>query len=111
MRAVISTENSKHLKCQLIAGAANNVLVDAAAGEMLDKIGILYLPDYIVNAGGVINCGMEIVEGKYDANIVNAKVDNIYDTTLKIISLAKEKQISTSRAADEYAEGIINMHR
>ena len=108
MGAVFNTENVKNLKCQLIAGAANNVLLDAATGDALDKMGILYLPDYIINAGGVINCGMEITDGTYDVNVVKAKVEKIYDTTLKIIALAKEKRISTSKAADEYAEGIVN---
>ena len=109
--AVINTENAKNMKCKLIAGAANNVLVDAAAGEVLDKLGILYLPDYIINAGGVINCGMEAIEKIYDVNVVNQKVDDIYNNTLKIITLAKDKKISTSQAADEYAEGIVNAHR
>jgi leucine dehydrogenase len=109
--AVLNTENVKQLKCQLIAGAANNVLMDAETGDSLDKLNILYLPDYIINAGGVINCGMEILEKTYSAEIVNAKVDKIYDTTLKIITLAKEKHISTYRAADEYAQSIINAER
>jgi leucine dehydrogenase len=71
----------------------------------------LYLPDYIINAGGVINCGMEILEKTYSADIVNQKVDKIYDTTLKIVSLAKEKNISTYRAADADAESIIKAGR
>ena len=107
--AVINTGNAKDLRCQLIAGAANNVLVDSAAGEILYEMGILYLPDYIINAGGVINCGMEATEKIYDVNIVNKKVDHIYNTTLKIIDLAKEKKISTSQAADEYAESIFKI--
>ena len=109
--AVLNTENAKSLKCRLVAGCANNVLLDAATGDALDKMGILYLPDYIINAGGVINCGMEIPDGNYDAKVVNARVDKIYDTTLKIIALAKEKQTSIGKAADEYAEGIVNMQR
>ena len=109
--AVLNTINVKQLKCKLVAGAANNVLLDAATGDMLNDAGILYLPDYIINAGGVINCGMEIPDGNYSADTVNANVDKIYDTTLKIIALAKEKRISTYRAADEYAEGIVNAHR
>ena len=111
MRAVLNTENAKHLKCKLISGAANNVLMDAATGDILEDMDILYLPDYIINAGGVISCGMEITDEKYDVDVVNAKVDEIYDTTLKIINLAKEKHISTYRAADEYAEGIVNTQK
>jgi leucine dehydrogenase len=109
--AVLNTENVKHLKCRMVAGAANNILMDAATGEALDKLDILYLPDYIINAGGVINCGMEITDGRYDVNEINARVDKIYDTTLKIIALAKENKTSTSRAADDYAESIIEARR
>jgi leucine dehydrogenase len=107
MGAVLNTENVNKLKCRIIAGAANNILMDAPTGEALDKMGVLYLPDYIINAGGVINCGMEITDGTYDVNVVNSKVDKIFDTTQKIIALAKEKKISTSKAADEYALGIV----
>ena len=108
MGAVLNTENTPKLKCKMIAGAANNVLMDAATGDVIEEMDILYLPDYIVNAGGVINCGVEVCVGRYDVDEVNAWVDKIYDTTLKIIALAKEKKISTYKAADEYAQGIIN---
>jgi len=104
MGAVLSTEKVRHLKCRLIAGAANNVLVDAATGDALEERGICYLPDYIINAGGVLNCGMEIAEGVYEPSTVHARIDDIYNTTLKIIALAKERQISTDRAAQAYAE-------
>ena len=105
--AVLNTGNVGQLTCRLVAGAANNVLMDAATGDALKDRGILYLPDYIINAGGVINCGMEIPDGIYDVDAVKAKTEKIYDTTLKIIALANEKGISTYQAADEYALGII----
>jgi len=112
MGAVLNVNNIPNLKCKLVAGAANNVLMDPAAGELLDKSGILYLPDYIINAGGVVNCGMEIVQGgRYDKAEVEAGCDKIYDTTLKIIALAQDKKISTYQAADDYAFGIINAGR
>jgi leucine dehydrogenase len=107
MGAVLNTGNAGALKCKLVAGAANNALLDAETGDALDNMGILYLPDYIINAGGVINCGMEITEGTYSADAVNARVDKIYDTTLKIIAFAQERRVSTYRAADEYAESVI----
>ncbi|MDR3013174.1 MAG: leucine dehydrogenase [Chitinispirillales bacterium] len=113
MGAVFNGENINRLKCRLIAGAANNVLMDASVGDALNDMDILYLPDYIVNAGGVINCGIEIEDPnwRYDIDYVNTRVDKIYDTTLKIIALAKEKRISTSKAADEYAEGIVDANK
>jgi leucine dehydrogenase len=106
--AVININNAQHLKCKLVGGCANNVLVDSAAGEALAAKGILYLPDYIINAGGVLNCGTEVPPCKYDQAEVTRKVDNIYHTTEKIIKLSKEKHITTYEAAEEYAWGIIN---
>ena len=107
MGAVLNNDNVKGLRCQIICGAANNVLVDASVGEALQKLDILYLPDYIVNAGGVINCGSELTDKPFSVERINQKVAGIYGTTLKIIELAKEKNITTYAAADEYALGII----
>ena len=109
--AVINTDNAKELKCRLIAGSANNVLMDAATGDELESLNILYLPDYIINAGGIINCSIEVTDPVYDINVVNTKVDKIYNTTKKIVALAKQKQISTYQAADEYAQGIIDLEK
>ena len=105
--AILNVDNVKNLKCKMICGAANNVLVDAAAGDAVASRGILYCPDYIVNAGGIINCSAEIISPVYDVDEVNKKVDEIYGTTLNIIELAKKKNISTAAAADEYAMGVI----
>ena len=105
--AIFNVNNVASLKCKLVGGAANNVLVDASVCEEMAARDILYLPDYIINAGGIINCSYEITEPTFDINLVNKKVDDIYFTTLKIIDLAKEKGITTAVAADEYATGII----
>jgi len=111
MGAVLNTNNVSNLNCAIVAGAANNILVDAETADKLEKRDILYLPDYIINAGGVINCGVEIADGVYDVGKVNDRITGIYDTTMKILALAKEKGITTYRAADEYAEGIIKAAR
>ena len=109
--AVLNRENVGNLHCKLVCGAANNVLVDAEAGNALEAAGILYLPDFIVNAGGIINCGAEITDDQYDVDVINKRVDGIYDTTLKVLALAKEKGISTSDAGDLYAMNVIAAHR
>ncbi len=109
--AVFNVDNIKKLKCKMICGCANNVLVDAATGDGLKDLGILYCPDYIVNAGGIINCEAEVVNPVYSADEVNKKVDQIYQTTLNIIEMAQKKNISTAAAADEYAMGIIQKGR
>lgn len=107
MGAVLNVDNVKNLKCSMIAGAANNVLVDEQTCNELEALGILYLPDYIINAGGIMNCSVEVTKDAYDVEKMNAQVDKIYDTTLNIIKLAQEKGITTYAAADEYAMGII----
>lgn len=105
--AVLNTANAQKLQCKMVCGAANNVLVDAQTGDALEARDILYLPDYIVNAGGIINCGAEITEPAFDVAKVIAGVDEIYNTVLKIIALSREKGISTYAAADTYAMGIV----
>jgi len=105
--AVFNVDNVKTIKAKMICGCANNVLVDAATGDALNSLGIVYCPDYIVNAGGIINCVAELEEGGYKVAEVEKKVNGIYQTTLNILQEAKAKGISTARAADEYAMNII----
>lgn len=105
--AVITSEIVDQLKCAIIAGSANNILANSEAGDLLEKKGILYAPDYIINAGGVINCGADIV-GNHDEQYVWQKIDGIYDTTMQIFALAEEKNIPTYQAADQFALAIID---
>lgn len=109
--AVVSVENAKEFNCKVIAGSANNVLVDNAAGDKLEELGILYIPDYIINAGGVINCGFEIEPEGYDKDAVTEKVKNIYNTVTMILEVARDKNIPTYQAADDYALSIIEKGR
>jgi leucine dehydrogenase len=111
MGAVLNRDNVADLTCSLICGAANNVLLDSQTADALAARDILYLPDFIVNAGGVINVAMEATEDHYDVEAVNAKVDAIYDTTQRIIADAKAKDISTNQAAEEYAQAVIDAKR
>lgn len=105
--ALFSVENVKDLKCKAIAGSANNVLVDDAAGEKLHEIGVLYIPDFIINAGGVINCGYEIEPSGWEKEKVKNIVLGIYDTVNMILDRSKKESISPSKAANLYAEEII----
>ena len=108
MGAIISVENVKDMKCKIVAGSANNVLVDNAAGDAIDKAGILYIPDYIINAGGVISCGYEIEPGGWHKEKTLELVNGIYNTVEMVIDHAKKENVPTYKAADEYAMGIIN---
>lgn len=105
--AVLNVGNISTLKCTLICGAANNVLTTPQVGNLLEDLNILYLPDYIVNAGGIINCAPEALNMPYVVEDIKANVEKIYDTTLKVIKLARKEKISTYDAADKYALSII----
>lgn len=89
-------------KGKIIAGAANNQLLTTAHGNVLRQMGILYAPDYVINAGGLINVSYE--GPNYDVDVVMKHVEGIYQTLLEILKIADEKQISTNAASDHIAE-------
>lgn len=90
------------LKCKIIAGAANNQLAEPIHGDLLKEKGILYAPDYLINAGGLINVTFE--GPNYDKSKVMILVEGIYNTLHEIISYAEQHNISTNRASDIIAE-------
>ncbi|KLU61383.1 leucine dehydrogenase [Peptococcaceae bacterium CEB3] len=100
--AVINDETIPQLKCQVVAGAANNVLKEDRHGDELYEKGILYAPDYVINAGGVINVADEL-EG-YNAERALKKVEMVYDNVARVIAIAKRDHIPTYKAADRMAE-------
>lgn len=108
--AVVNAENAQKLNCKIIAGAANNVLLDEAAGEALKARGIAYAPDFIINAGGVINAAGEAA-GDYNEEEVLKKVYNIYNTVEHIMTLSKETGTPEGVLATEYAESIMRGER
>jgi leucine dehydrogenase len=93
------------LRCPIVAGAANNQLASDRNGDMLLARGILYAPDYAINAGGLINVAQEVVG--YDANKVHARVLCIYDTILEISERAKKAHEPPHRIADALVEEIL----
>jgi len=90
------------IQAKLICGAANNQISSCAVGERLRDRGILYCPDYIVNAGGIINVASEL-SGRFDPDWVSAKVEAIPKTLLKIIERAEAENRTTSAVADAMA--------
>lgn len=99
---VINADTLGRLRCQIVAGAANNQLADAAAGDALFDKGIVYAPDYAINAGGVMNVSLEL-EG-YNAERAHAMVERIDATVTAIFERARRDGIATWRAADLEAE-------
>jgi len=85
-----------------VAGGANNVLASKRHGDLLRDMGIVYVPDYVINAGGVI-CVAQQLHG-FDPDKVAAKVDAIGDTCRRVLETAQRENIPTYRAADAIAE-------
>jgi len=101
--ATVNTESIGKMKCAVIAGAANNQLADENIhGAMLIEKGILYAPDFLINAGGLINVGAEL-EG-YNRERVMGNVEKIYNRTLEIFALSDKEKIHTQAAATRIAE-------
>lgn len=95
------------LTCQVIAGGANNQLEDEVRhGKMLQEKGITYAPDFLINAGGVINVGAEYY-GEYEEESVFSKTEKIYDTCLSILTTADLQQIPAQEAAIQAAKARI----
>ena len=99
--AVINDETLPYLRCQIIAGSANNVLDESRHGEALAERGILYAPDYGINAGGLINVADEL-EG-YNERRARGRVMRIEDSVRSIIAISKRDGVPTNVAADTLA--------
>ncbi len=105
--ATINDHSIELLQCKIVAGCANNQLQEARHGEILRQKGILYVPDYVINAGGIINVYMEMRPQGYDQDQSTAKVMEIYDTLLNIFQRADAEQQATNTVADLMAQEII----
>jgi leucine dehydrogenase len=99
---IINDKTIPQLKVQIVCGAANNVLLEEKHGDLLEKKHILYTPDYVANAGGVINVYSELA-GWSSARAFR-KADEIYETVLKVFQIAKSDKVPTYVAADRLAE-------
>jgi leucine dehydrogenase len=104
--ATVNDETLERLKCSIIAGAANNQLKNEVIhGKRVMEKGIIYAPDYMINAGGVINCFAEV--DSQTANWAMKKAGEIYDTTMNIIKGSKAQNIPTYAIANKLAEDRI----
>ncbi|MGB1039009.1 MAG: Glu/Leu/Phe/Val family dehydrogenase [Bacteroidia bacterium] len=105
--AILNTENINALNCDIVAGAANNQLANEEEhGTLLRKKGLLYAPDFLINAGGLINVYSEVIG--YNKENAMRDTEKIYDTTLNIYDLADEKDMHTQKAATILAQKRID---
>jgi len=101
--ATVNDETLAQLKCSIIAGAANNQLKDEQIhGQIVRDKGIMYVPDFMINAGGVINCYAEVKS--FTAQWAMTKAEEIYNRTLSIITRSKESNVPTYKIANTMAE-------
>ncbi len=105
---VVNAETVDRIQARIICGSANNILADDAAGDALARHGILYAPDYLVNAGALIR-GVDF--GVHKAPNSFASVARIYDRMRRVIELAVERHLPTARIADELAEEGLQKRR
>jgi len=101
----INADTLPRLRCRIVAGAANNQLADEAAGDGLHERGIVYAPDYAINAGGVMNVALEL-QG-YSRERAHEMVERIDATLTAIYERARADDTPTWRAADRLAEARI----
>jgi len=99
---VVTDETLDRFKCRAIAGAANNQLATPAHGRALADLGIVYAPDYVINAGGLINVEDEL--HGYDPARARRKAEAIADTLREVFRIAADQQIPPADAADHLAE-------
>ena len=101
---VINDDTIPALKCRIVAGGANNQLGENRHGDMLHEKGVLYAPDYVINAGTAIDDIDTTNKGGYNYERARRDVDQIYDRIRSIIEISKREGIPTHIAADRFAE-------
>ncbi len=106
---ILNDEIIPLLKCRIVAGAANNQLAEERYSDELLKRGILYAPDYVINAGGLISALYEM--GRCDKETVIRMAAEIYDRLRTIFDMARSEKISTQAAADRMVEERIRQAR
>jgi len=112
--ATLNDTSIPKLKCQIVAGAANNQLAEEDRhGQMLLDRGIIYAPDFLINAGGLINCYSEL-EGYNQERAMN-HAENIYETTSNVLDKSASDKVSAQTVAKQMAEDrieqIAGIHR
>jgi len=99
---IINDLTIPQLKVEIVAGGANNQLAEERHGDMLEERGLTYAPDYVINAGGLVNVNAEL-EG-WTLDRARNKAGEIYDTILMVFDIAAEEHIPSYKAADRLAE-------
>ena len=101
---VVNDDTLTEMQCRIVAGAANNQLLEERHADALSEAGILYAPDYVINAGGLIQVGDELHRDGYSAERARVRTEQIGSRLLEIFAMAEERGVSTEAAAEVVAE-------
>ena len=104
----LNKKSIEELNCKIVCGGANNQLTTPEDGLRLHKREILYIPDYLANAGGLINVASEMLPQGYNREWVKSKCEKIHETAKKVVELSRRDQKPTNEVADRLAEGIFS---
>jgi leucine dehydrogenase len=102
--ATLNDDTIPRLRCRAVAGCANNQLLESRHADMLRERGILYAPDYVINAGGIINVSVELLPSGYDEAVALRKIERIYAALKLVFEISRREDISTREAAARLAE-------
>ncbi|MEO0479106.1 MAG: Glu/Leu/Phe/Val dehydrogenase dimerization domain-containing protein [Planctomycetota bacterium] len=111
MGAVVNDDTIGRLKCKAIAGVANNVLAEPQHGRELFEKKVVYAPDYVINAGGIVNVSVEFREGGYDEGVAVERIQRIPEALREVWQISDSEKIPTSDAADRLAQQIVERSR
>ncbi|MGI8983072.1 MAG: Glu/Leu/Phe/Val family dehydrogenase [Acidimicrobiales bacterium] len=108
MGGVLGAAMIPELRCAALVGSANNQLADSASAGLLARAGVLYAPDFVVNAGGLINIAEELAPGGYHPDLALAAVRRIFESVTSVLQVAEAGGVTTAEAADRRAEQRID---
>lgn len=104
----LNYETVKEIKCKIICGGANNQILSKDLESLIFQKGIVYVPDYLANAGGLIDVVGELEKEGYSRERVTEKIENLKNVLKKIFLLSKQKKQSPGQIADKLAEDTFN---
>ncbi len=109
MGGEFTTTSIEELNCKIVCGSANNQLADCNVGKIFNDRGIVYVPDYLANAGGLINVADELNNGGYNKERVRFKVLGIRETVSMVLGLSAKENRPTNEISDKLAEDLFRV--
>jgi len=101
-------KNVDTINADIVCGSANNQIFNSKVGDMLDRRGVLYIPDYVSNSGGLINVADELNKFGYNQNRVKIKINKLCNFIEKMFGIASDMNVPLYRATDSYVEKVLS---